>query len=136
MSLASSLPIFAKNELKILAISKVLVVSVPFTLRDIGDVFLFPFFESISLMVFQVFIISDLYLSKVYAKNGPLAELMLVLKILLYVLRLIFNVSYSLEAGLVNLSFLYRLSLSLIDRSNRLVIHFDLLCLYLLYLTS
>ena len=38
------------------------------------------------------------------------------------VLRLIFNVSYSLEAGLVNLSFVYRLSLNLIDRSNPLVI--------------
>ena len=68
MSLASLLPIFVKQELKILAISKVLFISVPFTLRDVGDVFLFPFFESISLMVFQVFLISDLYLSKVYAK--------------------------------------------------------------------
>ena len=77
-------------------------------------------------MVFQVFLISDLYLSKVYAKKCFLAARMLVLKILLYVLRLIFNVSYSLEAGLVNFSFLYRLSLNLIDRSNPLVIHFYL----------
>ena len=84
-----------------------LVISVLFTLRDVGDVFLFPFFESISLMVFQVFLISDLYLSKVYADNCFLAALMLVLKILLYVLRLIFNVSYYLEAGLVDLIFLY-----------------------------
>ena len=52
------------------------------------------------------------------------------------VLRLIVNVSYSLEAGLVNLSFVYRLSLNLIDRSNPLVIDFDFLCLYLLYFTS
>ena len=59
-----------------------------------------------------------------------------IFKIILYVLRLIFNVSYSLEAGLVNLSFLYRLSLNLIDRSNPLVIHFDFLYLYLLYFTS
>ena len=136
MLIASSLPIFVKNELNILAISKVLVISVPFTLRYVGDVFLFPFFESISLMVFQVFLIPDLYLSNVYAKNCFLAALMLVLKILLYVLRLIFNVSYSLEAGLVNLSFLYRLSLNLIDRSNPLVIHFHFVCLYLLYFTS
>ena len=41
---------------------------------------------------------------------------MLVLNILLYVLRLILNVSYSIEAGLVNLIFLYRLSLNRIDR--------------------
>ena len=53
-------------------------------------------------MVFQVFIISDLYLSKVYAKNCFLAALMLVLKIILYVLRLIFIVSYSLAQGLTN----------------------------------
>ena len=70
MSLASSLPMFVTNALRILAIYNGLVISVPFTLRDVGDVFLFPFFESISLMVFQVFLISDLYLSKVYAKNN------------------------------------------------------------------
>ena len=55
---------------------------------------------------------------------------MLVLNIVLYVLRFILNVSYSLEAGLVNLIFLYRLSLNRIDRSNPLVIHFDFLCLW------
>ena len=113
-----------------------LVISVPFTLRDVGDVFLFPYVESISIMVFQVFLISDLYLSKVYAKNCFLAAPMLVLKILLYVLRLILNVSYSLEAGLVNSIFLYSLSLNRMDRSNPFVIHFDFLCLYLLYFTS
>ena len=63
-------------------------------------------------------------------------HIMLVLNILLYVLRLILNVSYSLEAGLLNLIFLYRLSLNRSDRSNPLVIHFDFLCLYLLYFTS
>ena len=101
-----------------------------------GDAFLFPFFESISLMVFHVFLISDLYLSKVNAKYCCLAAYMLVLNILLNVLRLIFNVSYSLEAGLLNLIFLYRSFLNRIDRSNPVVIHFDFLCLYLLYFTS
>ena len=64
----------------------------PFILRDVGDAFLFPFFESISLMVFHVFLISDLYISKVNAKYCCLAAYMLVLNILLNVLRLIFNV--------------------------------------------
>ena len=116
-----------------------LVIALPFMLRDVGDVFLFPFFESTSLIDFQVFLISDLYFSNVYAKNCFLAahkKIMLVLNNLLCVLRFILNVSYSLEAGLVNLIFLYRLSLNHIDRSNPLVIHFDCLCLYLLYFTS
>ena len=86
--LARSLPIFVKYVLKILAISSVLVISMPFILRDVGDAFLFPFFESISLMVFHVFLISDLYLSKVNAKYCCLAAHMLVLNILLNVLRL------------------------------------------------
>ena len=89
-----------------LVISNVLVISLPFTLRDVG-VFLFPFFESISLMDFQVFLISDLYFSNENAKNCFLsAHNMFVLNILLYVLRFILNFSYSLEAGLVNLIFL------------------------------
>ena len=92
---------FVKNVLNMLAISDVLVISLPFTLRDMGDVFLFPFFESTSLIDFQVFLISDLYFSNVYAKNCFLAAHMLVLNILLYVLRFIFNVSYSPEAGLL-----------------------------------
>ena len=74
-------------------------------------------------MVFQVFLISDLYLSKVNAKYCCLAAHMLVLNMLLYVLRLIINVSYSLEAGLLNLIFL--IILNRIERSNPLVIHFD-----------
>ena len=45
-----------KNVLNILAISNVLVMSMPFALRHVGDAFLFPLFESISLMVFQVVI--------------------------------------------------------------------------------
>ena len=59
------------------------------------------------------------------AKYCCLAAHMLVLNILLNVLRLIFNVSYSLEAGLLNLIFLYRSSLNRIDRSNPVVIHFE-----------
>ena len=77
--------------------SNVLVISLPFTLRDVGDVFLFPFFESTSLIDFQVFLISALYFSNVYAKTFFLAAHMLVLNILLYVLRFILNVSYSLD---------------------------------------
>ena len=61
---------------------------------------------------------------------------MLRLRILLNVLRLMLNISYSLEPGLVNFNFLYKLSLNLIDRKNPLVIHFDCLCLYLLNVTS
>ena len=61
---------------------------------------------------------------------------MLLLKILLKVLRLMLNISYSLEPGLVNLIFLYKLSLNLIDHNSPLVIHFDFLCLYLLNFTS
>ena len=61
---------------------------------------------------------------------------MLRLRILLNVLRLMFNISYSLEPGLVNFNFLYKLSLNLIDPYNPLVIHFDFLCLYLLNFTS
>ena len=67
----------------------------PFTLRDLKDVFLFPFLESISLMVFQLFLISDT-LSKVYAIFFYLAAHMFVR-----------NVSCSLEAGLVNLTLSY-----------------------------
>ena len=89
-----------------LVFSNVLVIALPFTLRDVGDVFLFPFCESTSLIDFQVFLISALYFSNVYAKNVFLAAHMLVLNILLYVSRFILNVSYSLEAGLVNLIFL------------------------------
>ena len=76
-----------------------LVISLPFTLRDVGDVFLFPFFESrpTSIIDFQVFLISALYFSNVYAKHFFLAAHMLVLNILLYVLRFILNVSYSLD---------------------------------------
>ena len=62
---------------------------------------------------------------------------MLRLRILLNALRLMLNVSYSLEPGLVNFIFLYKLSPNLItDRNNPLVIHFDFLCLYLLNFTS
>ena len=38
------LAMFVKNVLNMLVISNVLVISLPFTLRGVGDVFLFPFF--------------------------------------------------------------------------------------------
>ena len=85
---------------------------------------------------FHVFLISDLYLSNVDAKNCCLAADMLLLKILIKVVRLMLNSSHSLEPGLVNLIFLYKLSLNLIDRNSPPCIHFDLLCLYLLNITS
>ena len=87
-------------------------------------------------MVFHVFLISDFYLSNLDAKNCCLAADMLRLGIILNVLRLMLNISYSLEPGLVTFIFLYQLSLNLLDRSNPRVIHFDLLCLYLLNFTS
>ena len=116
--------------------SNLFVIAMPFILRDVGDVLLLPFLQRVSLMVFHVFLMSDLYLSNVEAKNCCLAVDMLLLKILLKVLRLMLNISYSLEPGLVNLIFLYKLSLNLIDRNSPLVIHFDFLCLYLLNFTS
>ena len=61
-------------------------------------------------MVFQVFIICNLYFSNVNAKNSCLAAHMLVLNIVLCVLKLIRNVSYIIL-------YMYRLSLSRIDRS-------------------
>ena len=54
-------------------------------------------------MVFHVFLMSDLYLSNVDVKNCCLAVDVLLLKIRLKVLRLMLNISYSLEPGLVNL---------------------------------
>ena len=57
----------------------------PFILRDVGDVLLLAFLERVSLMVFNVFLMSDLYLSNLKAKNCCLAADMLLLKILLKV---------------------------------------------------
>ena len=131
MHLASPSPIFVKNVLNALAMSNLFVIAMPFMLRDMGNGRLLPFLrELVSLIVFHVFFISDLYLSNVDARNCCLAADMLRHRILLNVLRLMLNFSYSLEPGLVNFYFLYKLSLNLIDRNNPLVIHFDCLFLY------
>ena len=53
--------------------------------------------ERILLIVFHVFLISDLYLSNVDAKNCCFTAFMLRLRIVLNVLRLMLNISYSLE---------------------------------------
>ena len=59
-----------------------LVISVLFTLINVGKLFLLPFLEMISLIVFHVFLISDLYLAKVDARNCCLAAHMLIFNIL------------------------------------------------------
>ena len=82
-------------------------------LINVGKLFLLPFLEIISFIVFHVFLISDLYLAKVDARNCCLAARMLIFNILLYVLRLIYIISYSLEVGFVNFILLYRLSRNL-----------------------
>ena len=87
--------------------SNLFVIAMPFILRDVGDVLLLPFLQRVSLMVFHVFLMSDLYLSNVEAKNCCLAVDMLLL------------------------IFLYKSSLDLIDRNSPLVIHFDVyVCIY------
>ena len=105
--------------------SSLFVISVLFMLISVGKVFLLPFLEIISFIVFHVFLISDLYLAKVDARNCCLAARMLIFNILLYVLRLIYIISYSLEVGFVNFIVLYRLSRNLIEFSRPLVIHLD-----------
>ena len=83
-----------------------------------------------------MFLISNLYLTKVDARNCCLAARMLIFNNLLYVLRLIYIISYSLEVGFVNFIILFRLSRNLSKLSSPLVIHLDLLCLYLLNFTN
>ena len=107
MPLTSSSPIFVRNALNVLAMSNLFVIAMAFVLRDVGNGLLLPFFERVSLMVFRVFLISDLYLSNINANNCCLAADMLRLRILLNVLRLMLNISYSLQPGLVNFTFLY-----------------------------
>ena len=101
-----------------------------------GKFVLLLFLEIISFIVFHVFLISDLYLAKVDARNCCLAARMLIFNILLYVLRLIYIISYFLEEGFVNFILLYRLSWNLIYFSRPLVIHLDFLCLYLVNFTN
>ena len=50
--------------------SNLFVIAMPFILRDVGDVLLLPFLQRVSLMVFHVFLMSDLYLSNVEAKKN------------------------------------------------------------------
>ena len=79
----------------------------------------------ISFIVFHVFLISNLYLAKVDTRNCCLAARMLIFNILLYVLRIIYIISYTLEVGFVNFILLYRLSRNLIGFSSPLVFHLD-----------
>ena len=104
--------------------SSLFVISVLFMLISVGKLFLLPFLEMISFIVFHVFLISDLYLAKVDARNCCLAARMLIFNILLYVLRLIYIISYSLEVGFVG-GILYRLSRNFIEFSSPFVIHLD-----------
>ena len=61
------------------------VISFPLMLRDLGKKMVWWFLERISFIVFQVFLISDLYLLKVDSKKSCLASRMLLFNILLYV---------------------------------------------------
>ena len=113
--------------------SSLFVISVLFMLISVGKLFLLLFLEIISFIVFHVFLISDLYLVKVDARNCCLAARMFIFNILLYVLRLIYIISFSLEVGFVNFILLYRLSWNLFEFSS---LHLDFLCLYLLNFTN
>ena len=119
-----------------MAMSSLFVISLLFMLIGVGKLFLLPFLEMISFIVFHVFLISDLYLVKVDARNCCLAARRLIFNILLCVLRVIYIISYSLELGFVNFILLYRLSRHLIEFSSPLVIHLYFLCLYLLNVTN
>ena len=101
--------------------SSLFVISVLFMLISVEKLFLLPFLEMISFIVFYVFLILDLYLAKVDARNCCLAAHILIFDILLYVLI----ISYSLEVGFVNFILLYRLSRNLIVFSSPFVIHLD-----------
>ena len=95
---------------------------------SVGKLFLLPFLEIISFIVFHVFLISELYLAKVEARSCCLAARMLIVNILLYVFRLIYIISYSLEVGFVNFILLYRLSRNLIEFSSPLPCSFTFIC--------
>ena len=71
-------------------------------LINVGKFFLLLCLEIISFIVFHVFLILDLYLAKLYARNCCLAACML---ILFYVLRLIYIISYSHRWDLLILFF-------------------------------
>ena len=65
------------------------VISFPLMLRDLGKELVLWFLERISFIVFQVFLISDLYLLKVDSRKRCLASRMLLFNILLYVWRFV-----------------------------------------------
>ncbi len=79
-------PIFVKKKLlNYVAMCNWFVISFPLMLRDSGKQLVLWFLERISFIVFQVFLISDLYLLKVDSKKSYLATRMLLFNIVLYV---------------------------------------------------
>ena len=61
------------------------VISFPLMLREFGKQMVLWFLERISFIVFQVFLISDLYLLNVDSKKSCLATRMILFNILLHV---------------------------------------------------
>ena len=87
MPLASSSPIFVNKIIKRIGNVQFISFCYAIYVERCGEWAFITFFERVSLMVFHAFLISDLYLSNVDAKNCCLAADMLRLRILL-------NVSY------------------------------------------
>ena len=85
--------------------------------------------DVISLIVFHV--LAALNLSKSFSWCNIFASQMLFLSITLYVFRLVQYVLHSTETGCNIFSYLYNLSLHLIDLNRPLVIKLDFLCLHL-----
>ena len=61
---------------------------------------------------------------------------MILFSIVLDVLKFIHIISYSIELGFVSFILLYKLSRKFMDFSRPIVIHLDLLCLYLSNFTN
>ena len=76
-------PILVKKLLNSVAMCNWFVISFPLMLRDLGKELVLWFLERISFIVFQVFLISDLYLLKVDSRKRCLASRMLLFNILL-----------------------------------------------------
>ena len=89
-------------------IYSVFVVSLLFILKDSGKHFLLFFLEIISFIVFCVFLMSDLYLAKVDAKQCCLDARMLLFSIVLHVFKFIHIISYIHELGFVSFILLYK----------------------------
>ena len=83
--------------------------------------------DVISLIV----VLAALNLSKSFSWCNIFASQMLFLSITLYVFRLVQYVLHSIEAGCNIFSYLYNLSLHLIDLNRPLVIKLDFVCLHL-----